>query len=250
MKPIPGLAVGTRFFGKNPAKDLPRIESFIHAAVKVGSVYVAVRTEADTIGSLTFAKKNFPVVDAFSVTPWGERDFALPLNVIVSRAVKDGASRLLPASAEFPPQHHQVEQLLAHVGDDTLVAGARFSEHEFDEGERIGTGTTVPWNTFSIWNLDYLGRCGFPLVGDAPFDPKMAGVEEVTTIALYQQLGHPITPEAKLVSIEGFFKEWNMDGWDQDRIDRHLAKIASKKGRPAAQLAWAKFHLPRVTHIA
>lgn len=38
------LTIGTRFFGKDPAKDLPRLGKFLDAAQKLGkdSVFVAV----------------------------------------------------------------------------------------------------------------------------------------------------------------------------------------------------------------
>lgn len=252
MGKIPGLAIGTRFWGKDPKTDFPRIEKFLQAATLLGKVHVAVNTAEDTIGTLTFITKNFPDVVAFSVTPWGR--FVPPLNAIVSQSVKAGTNRLLLASAEFPPESHQVESLLGHVGDDTLVAGARFQEHEFSAGRNRGNGINVPWNTFSVWNLNYLGRNGFSLIGDAPFDPTQAGVEELSTISFYQQLkrvqGVCMGPEAKLVSVPGFYKEWNMDGWDQDRIARHAKKIASKIARPAAQLKWAGLPCPEVIHIA
>lgn len=95
--------------------------------------------------------------------------------------------------------------------------------------------------------MKYLARFGFPLLGDAPFDQKMAGVEEVSAVALYQKL---YGLSAKLVSVAGFYEEWDTDGWDADRLSKHEAKIASKVSRPAAQLAWADLSAPNVLHIA
>lgn len=239
------LTIGTRFFGKDPSKDLPRLAKFIEASHKLGKVFVAINGDEDKVGSLAFCQMNYPDVDAFNVTPW--QKFVAPLNAIVYRAALSGGDRLLLASAEFPPEAQQVDALLAHMDDTTVVAGARFPEHQFSEGSVVGTGSTTPWNTFAVWNMTYLARFGFPLLGDAPFDQKMAGVEEVSAIALYQKL---YGLSAKLVSVAGFYEEWNTDGWDADRMSKHEAKIASKVSRPAAQLARADLSAPNVLHIA
>lgn len=240
------LTTGTRFFGKDPAKDLPRLATFIEAAQKLGKVCIAVNIKEDKCDTLAFCAQNYPEVDAFAVTPW--QKFVAPLNAIVYRAALSGADRLLLASAEFAPESHQVESLLQHVSGDTIVAGARFAEHQFTEGEIEGNGMTVPWNTFAVWDLDHLAKLGFPLAGDAPFDPTQAqaGVEEVSAIALYQ---HVFGLKAKLVSVAGFYEEWNTDGWDEERLKKHHAKIVSKVRRPEAQLAWVGLQAPTILHI-
>ncbi len=238
--------IGTRFFGKDPTKDLSRLSAFIEAGLKLGKVFVAINVVEDKCDSIGYCAKNHPDADVFAVTPW--QKFVAPLNAIVYKAALMGADRLLLASAEFPPTAEQVQALSVHVDNDTLVAGARFSEHIWKGGQVEGTGSTVPWNTFALWNLKHLAKLGFPLAGDAPFDQKMAGVEEVTAIALYQKLFPHLS--AKLVSVPGFYEEWNMDGWDEERRKKHEAKIASKTSRPAAQLAWAELDAPRVIHIA
>lgn len=245
MDNCPGvLAVATRFFGKsNPDANFRRLGDFLEAASNLGTVHVAINSDEDAIGSLEFVKREFPSVDAFAVTPWG---FTLPLNSIVLRATRSGAQRLLIASAEFPPTNVAVDLLLSHIDENTLVAGARFSEHSFIPGSVQGSGVTVPWNTFAVWNLKWLARFGFPLCGDAPFDAKQAAVEEVTAIALYQKLWGVTT---KLVSVPGFYEEWNTDGWDAERLLKHQAKIASKVSRPASQLSWAELPEPLVTHV-
>lgn len=177
--------------------------------------------------------------------PW--QKFVAPLNAIVYRAALTGTDRLLLASAEFPPEAHQVDALLTHVDGSTLVAGARFSEHAFSVGEVAGNGVTVPWNTFAVWNLSELAKLGVPLVGDASFDQKQAGVEEVTTIAIYQELRGL---KAKLVSVPGFYEEWNTAGWDEERLKKHETKITSKVSRPEAQLRWAGLPAPTILHVA
>ena len=242
------LHIGTRFFGKDREKDFSRIRNFLEKATLLGTVHVAVNVEEDTIDTLTFVQENFPEVDAFGVRPWGK--FVFPLNTIVSRATVLGADRLLLASAEFPPLEEQTNVLLGHIDNDTLVAGARFSDHEFKEGNNVGTGVTIPWNTFAVWNLRLLARVGFPLLGDAPFDTAKAGVEEVCTISILQKLCGASSAKAKLVSIEGFYEVWNTAGWDAERLVKHHAKILSKNSRPQAQLEWARLVAPTVEHIA
>ncbi len=240
------FTIGTRFFGKDPAKDLPRIATFIEAGQKIGKVLVAVNTAEDKCDTIGYCAANFPDADVFAVTPW--QKFVAPLNAIVYRAALTGSDRLLLASAEFAPKESDVASLAMHVHAGTLVAGARLVEHDWKGGMVEGTGLTVPWNTFALWNLDHLAKFGFALAGDAPFDPttKQAGVEEVVAIALYQKLSQL---SAKLVSIPGFYKEWNFDGWDQARLDAHHAKLAAKLPRPAAQLKWAGLSAPTIEQV-
>lgn len=239
------LTIGTRFFGKDSAKDLPRILKFAIVAGGCGKTFVAVNAVEDKCDTIAVCAREHIDADVFAVTPW--QKFVAPLNAIVYRAALTGADRLLLASAEFPPKEEQVAALLRHVDDETLVAGARFSEHQFSKGEVEGNGVTVPWNTFALWNLKHLAKLGVPLVGDASFDQKKAGVEEVATIALYQQL---FGLKAKLISIPGFYEDWNTEGWDEERLAKHKAKIASKVSRPEAQLKWAGLSAPTILHIA
>ena len=235
------IAIGTRFWGVNTEKDSPRISSFIEAGKKIGDVFVAVNAAKDKIGTLEM----FPEV-AFPVTPWGK--FVMPLNALVLKAALAGANHLLLASAEFAPTEDQVDHLLQHMGGGSLVAGAKFAEHEFHPGEEVeGTGTTVPWNTFALWNLETLSRIGFPLVGDSPLDPAQAGVEEVATIATFQSIWH--NQKAYLVRTPEIGGEWNTTGWSDDRLAKHMTKIESKKTRPAKQLGVANLAPPTVIHI-
>ena len=250
------LAIGTRFFGKNPEKDLPRLEKFIDAGLAIGDkVCVAVDPFQDRTDALEFVSHRYAQtnVEWFSVTPWG---FAPPLNAIVGRAAAAGADRLLIASAEFPPQREHVQALNDCMQEGVLVAGARFAEHAFDTEnvQVVGTGTTVPWNTFALWNMRFLKMYGFSILGDALFDPSKAGVEELATVALYQSLlstgDYTKYPAAYLVDIPGFVGPWNMDGWDEGRRKNHEAKIKSKNDRPATQLAYAGLKHPTVLHVS
>lgn len=235
------LAIGTRFWGKRIEDDLPRITDFIKAAQRIGQVFVAVNANEDKIGTVEL----FPNV-AFPVTPWGK--FVQPLNAIILKAAEARVDYLLMASAEFPPTQEQVDVMASHLDGATLVVGAKFAEHEFSSGKLVaGTGTTVPWNTFALWNLNLLSMFGVPMIGDAHFDPKMAGVEEVATIAMYQRM---ITyTEAKLVRVPEIGGEWNTAGWSEERLAKHRAKIESKKSRPAAQLKHLGLDDPVIIHI-
>jgi hypothetical protein len=132
-----------------------------------------------------------------------------------------------------------------------VVVGARFADHAFTPSPKpqVGTGVTVPWNTYALWNLSLLGLVGFPLIGDAAFDPSQAGVEEVSGIALIQAL----KPATRAVLLDvGLEPDWNMEGWDDERRRKHAAKLASKVSRAAAQME--KLRLlgiddPKVIHL-
>lgn len=237
------IAVGTRFWGVNTEKDFPRINNFVEVGRQAGQVFVAVNTDEDKIGTINL----FPE-EAFPVTPWGK--FVQPLNALILRAALAGANHLLLASAEFAPTLEQLDALLQHMNENTLVVGATFAEHEFHPGETIeGTGTTVPWNTFALWNLSHLSCLGIPMIGDAPFNQKMAGVEEVATISVYQSIYQISAARAKLVHVPGIGLDWNTEGWSGERLAKHQAKIDSKKERPAAQLKKCGLQPPLIQHV-
>ena len=247
------LAIGTRFFGRDAQKDIPRLDKIIDAASSLGVVFVAINSEEDKTNSLAYISEKYPdgsrsyAVDSFAVSPWGK--FVPALDAITYKAARAGADYLLLASAEFPPTKPQVEHLTRYINGQTLVAGARFAEHTFRPGEIVeGTGTTVPWNTFALWNMHYLPRIGFVIAGDAPFDPAKAGVEEVTTIATFQTLYPNL--DAYLVEVPGVGGGWNTEGWDAARLAQHQKKIASKNERPAEQLKWSELKAPRIKHVA
>lgn len=236
------IAIGTRFWGVNPEKDLPRLEAFVRASKEIGPTFVAINAEEDKVDTVS----KFP--EAFPVTPWGK--FVQPLNALILKGAAAEAEFLLLASAEFPPTQALVDTLLSHVTLGTLVVGAAFAEHNLYNTIpcRVqADGAMVPWNTFALWNLEHLTKLGIPLVGDAPFDPKMAGVEEVATIALYQRIWPSL--KAKLVKIPGFGGEWNTTGWSAERLEKHRKKIQSKIDRPKAQLDYAGLSRPIVQHI-
>lgn len=230
------LAIGTRFWGKDEAKDWPRIKTFVEAAQKLGPVFVAVNVAEDRINTLARLTASFPEVKVFGVSPWGK--FVPALNAIVYAASVAGTQERLLASAEFPPTAEQLIRLGGELDDETLVVGARFAEHQFEPGKEVPIkGSTVPWNTFALWNPSLLSRTGFILMGDAPFDPsgKQAGVEEVATIAIVEKTWDT---QAKLLEVPGIGGDWNMAGWNTDRLAAYQRKIASKDSRVKEQLSY------------
>lgn len=242
------IATGTRFFGKDREKDLPRIDKFIEGARQSGIsdawIFIAINVNEDKTDALSYLKEKYPSVDAFAVTPWGK--FVAPLNAIVTKAGMLGADYLLLASAEFPPLASATSKLEKHMDAQTLMAGARLPDHEFKEGIEVATGMNIPWNTYNLLNMSLLMRTGFVLIGDAPFDVSKAGVEELSTAAVQK---HLYNTTIKLVHIPQFYKEWNMEGWDEARIALHNKKIDSKKSRPEAQMVFAKLKTISVYHV-
>ena len=94
----------------------------------------------------------------------------------------------------------------------------------------------------ACWNVSKLSRTGFPPISDA-YASEIAdtdgGVEEVTAIVLQHTLFGPETTAAKLLR---FNAAENPAAWDvafasAERQAAHATKMASKKSRPANQLA-------------
>ncbi len=242
------LAIGTRFFGKNKEKDLPRLDKFITCTRQFSntSTYFAVNVEEDTIDTMHHIARDQEgyCVRIIPVRPWG---YVAPLNAIVLKAAQEQAEHLLIASSEYPPNYEHVAILKSHFDENTLVVGACFSEHAYKPGTHEGKGSTVPWNMFALWNLHYLARTGFMMAGDASFNSLYAGMAEFTTIAVFQMLFPHLT--AKVVNVPGIGGIWNTDGWDEERHMLHRKKIESVNERPAQQLAWAKLNPPMVMHL-
>lgn len=237
------ILIGTRFFERKPDK-IKIIEEFARQALLCGtSVLIAVNIKEDKTGAINNPQLKVPGVDIFGVNPWGK--FIPALNTLVYKSRNSGAEFLLLASAEmrFTPAHFS--QLQSFIDKDTLVVGAVLPGHDFQEGERPGNGRTVPWNTLSIWNLDYLSRTGFPLISDALADGKNAGVEEVSTIALLQKIYPFLT--AKLVKLTGITRE--IKYWDEERLQRYQIELANRISCPEAQMKVFNIPAPKIIHI-
>jgi hypothetical protein len=247
------IAIGTRFFGKDPDKDLPRLDKWAEGAISVTDpelISIAINSAEDKADTAGFLAKKYPTINAIPVTPWGK--FVFPLNVLIAKASSAHADAFLITSAEYPPSKKAVDALASHLkrvdGDHTLVVGARIPEHAFRKGSiDHADGTQVPYNTYALYS-PLIYRLGVPLIGDNPGDPANAGVEELTTILLYQEFYAQVT--AKLLDqVPGIPSEINTAGWDEERHSKHRAKMASKASRPAEQLKVLKHAGPRVIHI-
>lgn len=256
------LAVGTRFFEskeENITGALKRLEKWVKGALTVASapelVCVAVNVDADKSSAEMFLRDQFPSITVIPVTPWGK--FVMPLNAMILVAAGEGADTILFTSAEFAPSVPIVEKLeKALIVKDAFVAGARLQGHDFIENPKgareivkDANGRQVPWNTYALWDLHSLANIGFPLVGDSPYEPASAGVEELVAIKIIETIS-TCGRSAVLVSIPEMSSEWDTSSWDADRITAHQKKMDSKIQRPARQLAeFGYTEGPQVIHL-
>ncbi|KAF4321721.1 hypothetical protein BBO99_00001680 [Phytophthora kernoviae] len=186
-------------------------------------------------------------VEIIPMVYWGK--FVPALNALVSVAADrfPEADTLLLQSLEVEVDKVGVEFLRSHFDiKRDLVVGAALSGHEFQPDPSVQplklSGLTSPWNTLALWNLEQLTKIGFALMGDAlrlEVDGigSAAGIEEVATIAMYQQLYANTTSatKAKLMRVPGI--AWQLDGLqDPERLAWHEKKMTSKQQRAAAQL--------------
>ncbi|MBP8960639.1 hypothetical protein KBG31_00225 [Patescibacteria group bacterium] len=131
---------------------------------------------------------------------------------------------------------------------DGLVVGAALPGHDYSPGwQGEASGTQIPWNTFALWEWKKMSCLGFPLVGDAPWNPELAGVEEATAIAVAQKIWGKEGAQAILTQVPGVV--WQTQWDDPSREAAHEKKMASKRSRPAAQLERMGIRPPFVVHI-
>ncbi|KAG6976634.1 hypothetical protein JG688_00001189 [Phytophthora aleatoria] len=192
---------------------------------------------------------------------WGK--FVPALNALIGTAADHfpQADTLILQSLEIDVDTASVASLRSHFDmTQDLVVGAALPGHDFHPDPSSQpvelSGLTSPWNTLALWNLEQLTKVGFALMGDAlrlEVDGigSAAGIEEVATIALYQQLyANGTSPTtAKLVRVPSI--AWQVDGLqDPKRLEWHTKKMASKQQRAAAQLAHFGCMSPgRVYHL-
>lgn len=238
-------ALGIRFYEENPDK-LKELEKLVREAEKsVDLVYVVINGELDKTGAYEYINSlHLPKTKTFLMNFWGK--FTPALNAVVYNTTLEHCTHLFFCSPEVGIDSKVFNQLLAHMDDETLVVGARFDGQEFKPGINIGTGLSIPWNTLCVWNLHFLQRTGFLLVGDAPFDPVSAGIEELTTCAVQQKLYPNL--KIKLVDIPGI--EWNTEKLGEKRKKLHLKKLETKYERGQKQLEFMQLDAPKVMHIS
>ncbi|CAI5725253.1 unnamed protein product [Hyaloperonospora brassicae] len=196
----------------------------------------------------TSVRPFFGRVRIIPVLYWGK--FVPALNALIGAAAEQfpKATSLLLQSLEMDVDATSIELLHSHFDHSRdLVVGAAMPGHDFQpdpESQPIElSGLTSPWNTLALWNLDQLAKVGFVLMGDAlrlevEGIGSVAGIEEVATIAVYQQLyANTTSPTtAKLVRVPNI--AWQVDTMqDPERCAWHEKKMASKQQRAAAQIA-------------
>lgn len=135
-----------------------------------------------------------------------------------------------------------------------MVVGLAFEDHKFSPGEHLLDGSNVPWNTLAVWEVKKLALVGFLPVSDGLGEGIEAGVEEVVTISLLQQLRPEDSRAILLKVIEKEKAKENSSSWsteweDPSRLAWHQKKMASKVSRPATQMS--ALHLPygKVQHL-
>jgi len=174
---------------------------------------------------LRCSKKFSQGIHIIQIEPWGK--FTHALNVAVRFAVDNNFDVLQFMSLETKVSYQTLKTLLSYLHSNVTVVGASLPGHRFNQGYNKIKGTTCPWNTLAIWDVNILGLTGFPLIGDGlPNVP--GGVEEVTTINLLQK----INPNYKAILISVPEVSWNIEFDDPKRKEWHETKMKSKNQRP------------------
>ncbi|KAL7681135.1 hypothetical protein Plhal304r1_c059g0147511 [Plasmopara halstedii] len=200
-------------------------------------------------------------VEIIPMLHWGK--FVPALNALIGKAADcfPKADMLILQSLEVNVTAATVATLQSHFDKKKdLVVGAELPGHDFQpelSKQPVElSGLTSPWNTLALWNLESLTKVGFALMGEAlrlKVDgiASAAGIEEVATISMYQQLyaKNTLPTTAKLVRVPSI--AWKVeDLYDAERLGWHLKKMASKQQRAAKQLAHFGGIAPgRVYHI-
>jgi len=171
-------------------------------------------------------------VRVFHIHPW--ISFTQPLNMIVEKALAQGATKLLFQSIEVTLEKEDVAKLALHLDKETLVVGAKLHpKHGAKKGKQPLNGWNTPWNTLALWDLQKLGLTGFLTISSGNIDAIAGGVEEVAAISLLQYL-KPKTMQAKLVDLPTV--HWDATWECALRTKYHESKMASKGERAFKQL--------------
>ncbi|KAL3671789.1 hypothetical protein V7S43_003698 [Phytophthora oleae] len=235
---LPEAIAGSFIAARSSGGDAPSSTVFIDS---VREVMAKLQGEVNA-GTLAGKVKIIPMLH------WGK--FVPALNALIGTAADHfpNADTLILQSLEIDVDAASVEALRSYFDPKhDLVVGAALPGHDFQLNSASQpvelTGLTSPWNTLALWNLEQLTKVGFALMGDAlrlEVDGlgSAAGIEEVATIAMYQQLySNGTSPTtAKLVRVPSI--AWQLDRLqDPKRLEWHKKKMSSKQQRAAAQLA-------------
>jgi hypothetical protein len=277
------------------------VRAFALAALAAGAAAVVVAVDAErpalAASARAAAASVGPHAHVLPVCPWGA--YSPALNALLADAARRGFAGIVYASLEVRFNAAVLAALVAHWAcGSTLVVGAAFGGHHDTEppppppaveDERAGaprelrrplTGSTSPWNTLALWDVQRLLRTGFLALSDGLVAGVPGGIEEPLVIALQQQLD-AAGSAAKLLVFptdhhEGgggrgrgageaqqgaapapataapyFLLQWRRgEAWDAARRAAHALRMASKNER--AELQRCALQLPRgavVDHV-
>mmetsp|Transcript_16716 Transcript_16716/g.25253 ORF Transcript_16716/g.25253 Transcript_16716/m.25253 type:complete len:263 (+) Transcript_16716:143-931(+) len=235
-------------------KDL--IEKFSNFSSSCGILHAFVAVDAapkledySLVGTIEKLSADLSL-EVIPVKPWGK--FVAALNAILMSSAKAGASHCLFCSAETQASPKSISKLLEHMDEDTLVVGAVLQGHDYQPNSiQKLNGRTTPWNTLAIWDVNKLALTGFPLVADGIHRVDGisvdAGVEEVSAIALIQNILGSDRAKAKLVPVPDI--TWDQDFPDEQRRKWHEKKMMSKVERPAKHLDLMHLNNGKVEHF-
>ncbi|KAI9011713.1 hypothetical protein DFJ74DRAFT_610308 [Hyaloraphidium curvatum] len=224
---VPDVVVATRVHRLNsPGRgvapvdaSLPRdLSALLSARSHAAALLVAFDAEDAPLAAAVaeFCRGAGGFARGVGVRPWGA--FVPALNALVADAARcvPRPRFLLLRSAEAGCTDGDAAAL-RRAADGALVAGKRLQGHDF-RGTEPGvpvrvelTGTTVPWNTLAMWDLDKLALTGFLLASEGLAPGTRGGVEEAAVVALHQRLW-PDRSAARLVDIPGD-ESWRTDWW-------------------------------------
>ena len=108
----------------------------------------------------------------------------------------------------------------------------------------------APRNALAVWRVEKLAMTGFVAIGNGSLPGSAAGVEEVSTITVIQQLRTAVgqsDAQAKLLRIPGV--GWDTQWADEARKESHAKKMASKQERAAQHLEMLQLQTARVCHV-
>jgi len=196
--------------------------------------------------------KNFPYqkhrIHVIPVANWG---ITTSLNACVHEASKMDVTWIAFQSLKVTAGADALKFLRSHVDESTLVAGAALPGHNFVDGVHSLEGTTSPWNTFAVWSVSKLAMTGFVAISQGSTRGTQAGMEEVSTITVIQQLrraaGHE-DAQARLLRVPGI--DWETEWPDEKRQALHARKMISKQERAAQQLRLLELKAAIVSHCA
>eukprot|EP00944_MAST-04C_sp_MAST-4C-sp1_P012335 g12335.t1 len=229
------------------------MQSFIENTLGyAGHVFIALHVTLDdiqdkdkksTFGSATKVLKSLTDQEQTKVTlvpilSWGR--FTTALNTLLTKAAQLQYKYILYKSFEVRLSQQDVLLMKNQVDTCTLVVGARlkghdFPSYDFTQETRVLRGTTVPWNTCALWNVQKLAKTGFSMIGDGFLENSEAGVEEVTTISILQAIHKPDEAKAKLIELNSVVWKTKFAN-NLKRQVAHKRKMDSKNTRAESQM--------------